>query len=151
MVGEIRDKETAEIAIHASLTGHLVLSHHPHQRRGRRRSRAWSRWGSSRSSCARRVIGILAQRLVRMLCPNCKEPYEATPTTSSSSSASIPSASPGGATAKPSPRYVVHGLHYESDRLSDGPDMPDLLPSPAAATHCDAQGLHRARVASTSS
>ena len=36
MVGEIRDNETAEIAIHASLTGHLVLSTHPHQRRRRR-------------------------------------------------------------------------------------------------------------------
>jgi Tfp pilus assembly pilus retraction ATPase PilT len=34
MVGEVRDKETAHIAMEAAMTGHLVLLHHPHQRRG---------------------------------------------------------------------------------------------------------------------
>jgi general secretion pathway protein E len=75
MVGEIRDKETAEIAIHASLTGHLVLSTiHTNDSAG-----AVTRLVEMeiepflvRSS----VIGILAQRLVRMLCPECKVPYE---------------------------------------------------------------------------
>ena len=77
MVGEIRDKETAEIAIHASLTGHLVLSTiHTNDAAG-----AVTRLVEMeiepflvRSS----VIGILAQRLVRMLCPTCKVPYEPT-------------------------------------------------------------------------
>jgi general secretion pathway protein E len=77
MVGEIRDKETAEIAIHASLTGHLVLSTiHTNDSAG-----AVTRLVEMeiepflvRSS----VIGILAQRLVRMLCPTCKIPYEPT-------------------------------------------------------------------------
>ncbi len=49
MVGEIRDFETAEIAIKAALTGHLVLSHPAHQRRARAPSTACSTWGWSRS------------------------------------------------------------------------------------------------------
>ncbi|MBK6514816.1 MAG: type II secretion system ATPase GspE [Polyangiaceae bacterium] len=77
MVGEIRDKETADIAIHASLTGHLVLSTlHTNDA-----ASAVTRLVEMeiepflvRSS----VIGVLAQRLVRMLCPHCKIPY--TPT-----------------------------------------------------------------------
>ena len=48
MVGEIRDHETAEIAIHAALTGHLVFSTTAHQRRARMRSRACWTWESSR-------------------------------------------------------------------------------------------------------
>ncbi len=75
MVGEIRDKETADIAIHASLTGHLVLSTlHTNDAPG-----AVTRLVEMeiepflvRSS----VIGVLAQRLVRMLCPHCRVPYE---------------------------------------------------------------------------
>ena len=89
MVGEIRDKETAEIAIHASLTGHLVLSTiHTNDAAG-----AVTRLVEMeiepflvRSS----VIGILAQRLVRMLCTDCKRALHADATTSSSSSASTP-------------------------------------------------------------
>lgn len=77
MVGEIRDKETAEIAIHASLTGHLVLSTiHTNDAAG-----AVTRLVDMevepflvRSS----IIGILAQRLVRVLCQKCKEAYRAT-------------------------------------------------------------------------
>ncbi len=49
MVGEIRDFETAEIAVKAALTGHLVLSHAAHQRRARRPSTGCSTWASSRS------------------------------------------------------------------------------------------------------
>jgi len=77
MVGEIRDKETAEIAIHASLTGHLVLSTiHTNDAAGAvtRLSEMEIETFLVRSS----VIGILAQRLVRILCQECKQPY--TPT-----------------------------------------------------------------------
>ena len=67
MVGEIRDKETAEIAIHASLTGHLVLSTmHTNDAAG-----AVTRlveMGVEPFLVALDVIGVLAQRLVRMLC-----------------------------------------------------------------------------------
>jgi general secretion pathway protein E len=76
MVGEIRDKETAEIAVHASLTGHLVLSTlHTNDAPG-----AITRlveMGVEPFNVTSSTIGILAQRLVRMLCPHCKEPYEA--------------------------------------------------------------------------
>ena len=78
MVGEIRDKETAEIAIHASLTGHLVLSTiHTNDAAG-----AVTRLVEMEIEpffVRSTVIGILAQRLVRMLCAHCKEPYAATP------------------------------------------------------------------------
>ncbi len=76
MVGEIRDKETAEIAMHASMTGHLVLSTlHTNDSAG-----AVTRLVEMdiepflvRST----VAGILAQRLVRVLCQHCKVPYQA--------------------------------------------------------------------------
>jgi general secretion pathway protein E len=78
MVGEIRDKETVDIAINASLTGHLVLSTlHTNDAPG-----AITRMvdmGVEPFLIRSSVIGILAQRLVRMLCPLCKEPDVATP------------------------------------------------------------------------
>jgi len=76
MVGEIRDKETVEIAINASLTGHLVLSTiHTNDAAG-----AVTRMvdmGVEPFLIRSSVIGILAQRLVRVLCPHCKESYPA--------------------------------------------------------------------------
>lgn len=78
MVGEIRDKETVEIAINASLTGHLVLSTiHTNDAAG-----AFTRMvdmGVEPFLLRSAVIGVLAQRLVRMLCPACKEAYTASP------------------------------------------------------------------------
>ncbi len=74
MVGEIRDLETAEIAIQASLTGHLVLSTvHTTDSAG-----ALTRlvdMGVEPFLVASSLVGILAQRLLRRLCPHCKEPY----------------------------------------------------------------------------
>ncbi len=74
MVGEIRDKETAEIAIQASLTGHLVFSTlHTNDAAG-----ALTRlidMGIEPFLISSSVIGILAQRLVRVICPKCKEKY----------------------------------------------------------------------------
>lgn len=77
MVGEIRDKDTAEIAIQAALTGHLVLS--------------TLHTNDAPSACTRLIdmgiepflvssslIGSLAQRLTRVLCPECKVPYRPT-------------------------------------------------------------------------
>ncbi len=75
MVGEIRDHETAEIAIHASLTGHLVLSTlHTNDAAG-----AITRMlemGVEHYLITSSLLGAIAQRLVRRLCPRCKEPYE---------------------------------------------------------------------------
>jgi general secretion pathway protein E len=76
MVGEIRDLETAEIAVQASLTGHLVLSTlHTNTAVGaitRLRDMGVEPFLLSSS-----LLGLLAQRLVRLLCPDCKEPYTA--------------------------------------------------------------------------
>ncbi|WP_423824124.1 type II secretion system ATPase GspE [Salinisphaera sp. SPP-AMP-43] len=76
MIGEIRDLETAEIAVQASLTGHLVLSTlHTNTAVGaiaRLRDMGVEPFLLSSS-----LIGIMAQRLVRTLCPDCKQPYTA--------------------------------------------------------------------------
>lgn len=76
MVGEIRDVETVEIAIQASLTGHLVLSTlHTNTAVGavtRLRDMGVEPFLLSSS-----LIGVLAQRLVRLLCPECREGYTA--------------------------------------------------------------------------
>lgn len=74
MIGEIRDLETAEIAINASLTGHLVLSTiHTNDSAG-----AFPRlidMGCEPFLIATSLMGVMAQRLVRMLCPHCKQPH----------------------------------------------------------------------------
>ncbi|MGL5291741.1 MAG: type II secretion system ATPase GspE [Vibrionaceae bacterium] len=76
MVGEIRDLETAQIAVQASLTGHLVISTlHTNTSVGaitRMRDMGIEPFLISSS-----LLGVLAQRLVRRLCNECKEPYEA--------------------------------------------------------------------------
>ncbi|ROO30441.1 general secretion pathway protein E [Salinisphaera orenii MK-B5] len=76
MIGEIRDLETAEIAVQASLTGHLVLSTlHTNTAVGaiaRLRDMGVEPFLLSSS-----VIGIMAQRLVRTLCAECRDPYTA--------------------------------------------------------------------------
>ncbi|RMH10999.1 MAG: type II/IV secretion system protein [Planctomycetota bacterium] len=75
MVGEIRDKETAEVAIQASLTGHLVFSTlHTNDAAG-----ATTRlldMGVEPFLVSSSVEGVLAQRLVRRICAECAEPYE---------------------------------------------------------------------------
>ena len=77
MVGEIRDHETAEIAIHASLTGHLVLSTiHTNDAAG-----AITRLGEmgvEHYLITSSLLAVIAQRLVRRLCPKCRRPYEPT-------------------------------------------------------------------------
>ena len=79
MVGEIRDLETAEIAIQASLTGHLVFSTlHTNDAAG-----AITRlidMGIEPFLVSSSLIGIIAQRLLRVACKKCREPYEPTPT-----------------------------------------------------------------------
>ncbi|MDD5423172.1 MAG: type II secretion system ATPase GspE [Candidatus Omnitrophica bacterium] len=77
MVGEIRDKETAEIAVQASLTGHLVFSTLHTNDAPSSISRLID-MGVEPFLISSSVLAILAQRLVRVLCPECKEAY--TPT-----------------------------------------------------------------------
>lgn len=75
MIGEIRDVETAEIAVQASLTGHLVLSTlHTNTAVG-----AITRlhdMGIEPFLISSSLIAVMAQRLVRVLCPHCKEAYQ---------------------------------------------------------------------------
>ena len=76
MVGEIRDQETADMAVQASLTGHLVLSTlHTNSAIG-----AVTRlvdMGVEPFLISSSLLGVLAQRLVRVLCNDCKRPYVA--------------------------------------------------------------------------
>ncbi len=75
MIGEIRDLETAEIAINSSLTGHLVLSTiHTNDAAG-----AFPRlidMGCEPFLIATSLLGVISQRLVRVLCPHCKLPHK---------------------------------------------------------------------------
>ncbi|NSW86669.1 MAG: Flp pilus assembly complex ATPase component TadA [Syntrophobacteraceae bacterium] len=76
LIGEIRDKETADIAIESALTGHLVLSTlHTNDAPG-----AITRLrdiGIESFLMADSLLAVVAQRLVRILCPHCREPYTA--------------------------------------------------------------------------
>ena len=74
MVGEMRDLETAAIGIEASLTGHLVLST-LHTNSAPETIARLIDIGVDPFNCADAILGILAQRLVRTLCKECKEPY----------------------------------------------------------------------------
>jgi len=75
MVGEMRDLETAEIAIESALTGHLVLST-LHTNDAPSATIRLMDMGVEPFLIAATIIGILAQRLGRKVCSNCKEPYE---------------------------------------------------------------------------
>ncbi len=78
MVGEIRDLETAEIAIQAALTGHLVLST-LHTNDAPAAVTRMLDLGVPSYLLSATVLGVMAQRLVRVLCPSCKKAVAATP------------------------------------------------------------------------
>jgi type IV pilus assembly protein PilB len=78
MVGEIRDEETARIAIHAALTGHLVLST-LHTNDAPSAVARLVDMGIEPFLVSSSVIGVVAQRLVRVLCEACREPYTPDP------------------------------------------------------------------------
>lgn len=77
MIGEIRDSETAQIAVRASITGHLVLST-MHTNDAPSTVTRLMDMGIEPYLVAASVIGVVAQRLVRKICPHCKEPHNAT-------------------------------------------------------------------------
>ncbi len=78
MVGEIRDRETAEIAIQAALTGHMVFST-LHTNDAPSALTRLTEMGIEPFLIASSVVGVLAQRLVRTVCPKCKETYPCPP------------------------------------------------------------------------
>ena len=75
MIGEIRDRETAEIAIHASLTGHLVFST-LHTNDAASAATRLIDMGIEPFLVASSVVAVLAQRLIRKVCPDCKQGYQ---------------------------------------------------------------------------
>src|SRR5262245_55551487 len=74
MIGEMRDRETADIAIEASLTGHLVLST-LHTNSAVETVVRLLDLGCDPFNFADAMLGILAQRLCKRICPSCKEEY----------------------------------------------------------------------------
>ena len=76
MVGEIRDEETAEIAVRAAITGHLVIST-IHTNDAPSTIMRLQDMGIKPFLIAASIRGIIAQRLVKRICTNCKEEYEA--------------------------------------------------------------------------
>jgi general secretion pathway protein E len=74
LIGEIRDQETAQIAIKASLTGHLVLST-LHTNDAPSAITRLANMGIERYLLASSIIGVVAQRLVRKICSYCRESY----------------------------------------------------------------------------
>ncbi len=79
MIGEIRDKETASIAVQASITGHLVVST-LHTNSSSSTITRLADMGVEPYLIADSIVGVVAQRLVRRLCVDCKKPHMATPT-----------------------------------------------------------------------
>ncbi|HMA97395.1 MAG TPA: type II secretion system ATPase GspE [Polyangiaceae bacterium] len=137
MVGEIRDKETAEIAIHASMTGHLVLSTlHTNDAAG-----AVTRLVEMEMEpflVRSTVIGILAQRLVRRLCEKCREPYEASPWDLEQLGLD-PERNRWRKERKVNPRYVPHGVDLAPLGWW-GPGMPTFY-RPKGCAQCDQKGF----------
>ncbi len=137
MVGEIRDKETAEIAMHASMTGHLVLSTlHTNDAAG-----AVTRLVEMdiepflvRST----VIGILAQRLVRVLCQHCKVPYQASPYELQQLGID-PKRTRWRDARQPRGRYNPPGVNYEPVGWRE--EQPPTFFQPSGCEHCDNKGF----------
>jgi general secretion pathway protein E len=78
MIGEMRDGETAQIAVQSALTGHLVLST-LHTNTAASAVIRMQDMGVERYLITSTVNGVLAQRLVRRLCPHCKAPVQPAP------------------------------------------------------------------------
>jgi general secretion pathway protein E len=137
LVGEIRDRETAEIAIHASMTGHLVLS---------------TLHTNDAASAVTRLVemeieaflvrstlaAILAQRLVRRLCKNCKEPYAATDYELQQLGID-PERTRKRDERKLSPRYLPHGVEYEPVGWRES--TPPTFYRPKGCERCDNKGF----------
>jgi general secretion pathway protein E len=137
MVGEIRDRETAEIAIHASMTGHLVLST-LHTNDAASAVTRLVEMDIEAFLVRSTVIGILAQRLVRVLCPHCKEGYDATPFELQQLGID-PDRTRRRDERVLSPRYTAQNVNYEPVGWR-GPGMPTLYRA-VGCHHCENKGF----------
>jgi type II secretory ATPase GspE/PulE/Tfp pilus assembly ATPase PilB-like protein len=111
MVGEVRDVETAQIAIQASLTGHMVMSTLHTNSAAAAISRLLD-MGLEPFLLATSLSGILAQRLVRRLCSNCKESYVLDATTVEAMGLEFPSGSTSPTLYKAVGCIYCNGLGY---------------------------------------
>lgn len=140
MVGEIRDHETAEIAIHASLTGHLVFSTlHTNDAAG-----AVTRlveMGVPPFLIASSLLAVVAQRLVRKLCPHCRIPYA--PTEEDLKSLGISQSDLRRIITSPGVQ-AIKGLSTESPTLPE--NFQGMFYKPGACDHCTHTG-YRGRIA----
>jgi general secretion pathway protein E len=137
LVGEIRDRETAEIAMTASMTGHLVLST-LHTNDAASAVTRLVEMQIEPFQVRSTVSAILAQRLVRVLCEHCKEPYEATPYELQQLGID-PERTRRRDERKLSPRYQVYGVTYDPVGWR-GPGMPTLY-RPRGCDKCDNKGF----------
>jgi general secretion pathway protein E len=137
LVGEIRDKETAEIAIHASMTGHLVLST-LHTNDAASAVTRLVEMDIEPFLVRSTVASILAQRLVRRLCDHCKEAYTATPYELEQIGVD-PERTRRRDERVLSPRYVVHNVPYQPIGWR-GNELPTLY-KPRGCDKCDNKGF----------
>lgn len=143
MVGEIRDAETAEIAVHASLTGHLVFSTlHTNDSAG-----AISRledMGVEPYLISSSLIGIMAQRLVRLVCPDCRRtrPLEAAERQEHALSVESVSFGAGCETCRGSGYYNRVGI-FEILRITE--EIREMITAGSSSSkikaHCLARGM----------
>jgi len=134
MVGEIRDEETAEIAVHSALSGHLVLST-IHTNDAPSTPTRFTEMGIQPFLAATSILGIISQRLVRLLCPSCKEPYKPVPELLSDlnlpNDGSITLYRPKGCTECRGVGYKGREAIFEVLEIND--EIRDLIVSRAAA------------------
>jgi general secretion pathway protein E len=136
LVGEIRDKETAEIAIHASMTGHLVLST-LHTNDAASAVTRLVEMDIEAFLVRSTVAAILAQRLVRLLCPHCKEPYQASAYELEQLGID-PERTRRRDDRALSPRYVAHGVNYRPVGWREA-ERP-MFYRPRGCDRCDNKG-----------
>jgi type II secretory ATPase GspE/PulE/Tfp pilus assembly ATPase PilB-like protein len=134
MVGEIRDGETAKMAVEASLTGHLVMST-LHTNSAVETVTRLLDMGMDPFNFADSLLGVLAQRLVRRLCGKCVQSKEATPLQTEELMSDYLHAF-GEKADKPNPDDVLAGWHKRFGK--DGKLMHHFAPG---CPNCDDSGL----------
>ncbi len=145
MVGEIRDLETAQIAVQASLTGHLVLAT-LHTNSAAAAVNRLTDMGVEPFLLASSLLGVLAQRLVRCLCPDCRRAY--TPDAGELAALGLPSPpaqlyAPVGCPACNHTGYRGRTGIYELLQLDEGLRrmIHDHAPEAALQEHARRQGM----------
>ncbi len=146
MVGEIRDRETADIAVHAALTGHLVLST-LHTNGAAASIARLQDMGVQDYLITSTVNGIVAQRLVRRLCPACRQPYAPMPELVKQLGLDRPGAVSSPTLYKPTGCEACHGTGFHGRiSLFETLVMTDPLRR-LILRRAEAQELHRAALA----